>query len=1178
MKALKNRILALLLSTSVSAGAIAASGTSHAFAMMRPDESGSSDTAEASLNDAPEGEAIVMYSGKTQMQSNILSASIDNDVTVIQSLTFDVKENTEEGRLFAQSQPSLVRQNSSDFTVSLVKSDTLSTSQLISKLRSQPGVLKACPNYTSKIMSYSQDTYSDYQWALENTGQNGGTPGLDVNADTPALSSALKDGEEQVVAVVDSGIDYTHDDLKDRMWNNPFQNTGKLAGLHGYDFANLDDDPIDDNGHGTHCAGIIGASKDNDIGISGIATDDNIRLMALKYLNANGYGTAMGEFSSYNYIYKAQCLGVNVTAINNSWGASFDVYDEDAKEYFEMFQSLIDLTGSMGAVTVAAAGNSAEDNDVVYGFPSTIDSKYLVSVAASDENDELTTFSSYGANSVDIAAPGLNILSTVSYNNLHPTFLTDEQKEQAFYMYMPFDGAETEAVYEPDVIPLPSDNGKIAYSVSSSGKGAELSVEITSEKFFGKAADNSESLKLSVKNGVAGEKYKFYLPYYGQDGDNKGVFLYSYTGTYSISDSDANKQYIYIYDSDVNDDGTYNEENKQRIDIGSFGYCNKCWIPRIVNLPVSQKNKHKAICIEIPCEYDGDYSFYIDEFAVCRNDIDIEQYESKYDYYDGTSMAAPMVTGSVAAIAAANPEMSVDDRISMLYGCTRPSASLEGKVRTGGVLDLSGLENPNSAVNDCWADPGTGILHVRGSKLTDMEFTIDGKQPEMLEQSEYEITFDISEYANHEFALDIQNGETTKTKYLYFSSGNPAEISLADSSLMVYGGNMLNIDDSIYYCDRYGSVYSASPDKENANWCPVNPDSPLDPTIMDTTTSIQIITPDITLSSFVTDGNDIYTVAFSDFGYMQKNCLIRFNMQNTQWEKVCDLPDECNLLYEPAIGFYKGDLMVMGGYLAQSGTDSEEEYPVQSFCYSYSFKNDEWTEMQSLPEASYGGTAIELDGKLYVTLQKDNTDATLQRIWSFDGKTWNKNAAELPALAVNTMNPYNASVSVYDDKLVYIGVPAEGVGDIFTVDLADGAVESLNYYASYRQSDNFCTGTVCGNTLYVFQQISYDTLLDLFPLGGFPLFAEVEKGDITQDGQISMDDATMLLSYVAAVGAGITDATLTDGTNEAPEEMVRQAADVNGDGEITIADASLILTYYARLSAGMEVEWADLIS
>ncbi|MCD8219296.1 MAG: S8 family serine peptidase [Ruminococcus sp.] len=235
---------------------------------------------------------------------------------------------------------------------------------------------------------YENDPYAAHQWGLENTGQNGGTVGCDVNADSDAITIS-DDAGEQVIALVDTGIAYDHPDLADRMWENPFAGTGTLEGTCGYNFVDMTDDPLDDNGHGTHCAGIMAASVDDAQDVAGVVSGDQVKLMALKIFDAEWYSYEFAEFAAYHYIYQAQQLNVNVVAVNDSWGyGAIDEWDDG----FTIFETLINLVGENGALSIMAAGNDGMDCDTNTVLPSTWDSPYMITVAASDEQDRLALF------------------------------------------------------------------------------------------------------------------------------------------------------------------------------------------------------------------------------------------------------------------------------------------------------------------------------------------------------------------------------------------------------------------------------------------------------------------------------------------------------------------------------------------------------------------------------------------------------------------------------------------------------------------------------------------------------------------------------------------------------------------------------------------------------------------
>ena len=244
------------------------------------------------------------------------------------------------------------------------------------------------------------------QWALNNLGQNGGK----ANADIGALKAWVKTqgSKDVVVAVLDSGVDYNHVDLRGNMWTRPDSvpeyvddELGALDDVHGFDVDMNLGDPMDDNGHGTHCAGVIGAEGDNGEGIAGI--NWHVRVMPLKFLGRGGFGTTKAAIEAINYAIDRKKHGVNLRVISASWGST---------SKSKALGDVIKAAGDEGILFVAAAGNNGTDNDKRPHYPSNYDLPNVVSVAATDRADNLTSFSNFGVKTVHIAAPGKDILST----------------------------------------------------------------------------------------------------------------------------------------------------------------------------------------------------------------------------------------------------------------------------------------------------------------------------------------------------------------------------------------------------------------------------------------------------------------------------------------------------------------------------------------------------------------------------------------------------------------------------------------------------------------------------------------------------------------------------------------------------------------------------------------------
>jgi len=282
---------------------------------------------------------------------------------------------------------------------------------------SNPDVLYAEPDYvlsiipdqtgsnindvnSATILSIPNDDNFYYQWSFHNTGQTGGTPGADINA--LAAWDISTGSNSVVVAVIDTGVLYDHSDLSENIWNNTDEipgngkdddHNGYIDDVLGWNFVANTSDPIDDNHHGTHVSGIIGAVGNNSIGVAGV--NWQVKIMPLKAFDSAGYGDTSDAIKAVEY---ANANGAFV--ISNSWGGG------------SFSQGLKDAIDASPAVVVCAAGNSASNNDVLPVYPASYSSTNILSVAATDNNDILAWFSNYGLSFVDLAAPGTNIWST----------------------------------------------------------------------------------------------------------------------------------------------------------------------------------------------------------------------------------------------------------------------------------------------------------------------------------------------------------------------------------------------------------------------------------------------------------------------------------------------------------------------------------------------------------------------------------------------------------------------------------------------------------------------------------------------------------------------------------------------------------------------------------------------
>jgi subtilisin family serine protease len=250
------------------------------------------------------------------------------------------------------------------------------------------------------------------QWGLHNAGQTGGTADADINA--PEMWARVKGDKNLVVAVIDTGVNYEHPDLKANIWTNPGEipgngidddGNGVVDDVHGFNAVANNGNPMDDHGHGSHCAGVIGAESNNVHGGRGVMQD--VSIIGCKFLSASGGGTTSGAIACLDYLRNLKTRSVNpvnIIATSNSWGGGPS--SEALKDAIKAHQDL-------GILFVAAASNDSADNDVVETYPADYPLANIISVAASNSKDEKAYFSNFGKRSVHVGAPGEDILSTV---------------------------------------------------------------------------------------------------------------------------------------------------------------------------------------------------------------------------------------------------------------------------------------------------------------------------------------------------------------------------------------------------------------------------------------------------------------------------------------------------------------------------------------------------------------------------------------------------------------------------------------------------------------------------------------------------------------------------------------------------------------------------------------------
>lgn len=224
----------------------------------------------------------------------------------------------------------------------------------------------------------------------------------------------------KVIAVIDTGVDYTHPDLAANIWTNGAEvpangvdddGNGYVDDYRGYDFVSEDANPMDGHGHGTHVSGTIAAIGDNNVGVAGVAF--GCKVLPVKAIGDSGYGGYYDIIQSLDYVIKLKKAGAPIVGINLSIGGT---------QYSNAWYRAMQRARDADLIVLAAAGNSAENADNFPQYPAAFDVPNIVSVAAIDTGGRLTSFSNFGRHSVDIAAPGSEILSTIPMNGLEAVY------------------------------------------------------------------------------------------------------------------------------------------------------------------------------------------------------------------------------------------------------------------------------------------------------------------------------------------------------------------------------------------------------------------------------------------------------------------------------------------------------------------------------------------------------------------------------------------------------------------------------------------------------------------------------------------------------------------------------------------------------------------------------------
>ncbi|MBR3149607.1 MAG: S8 family serine peptidase [Eubacterium sp.] len=948
--------------------------------------------------------------------------------------------------------------------VAVLKSGSLTTKQMIKNLKSNPAVKYALPNYKVKATSITNDTYSDYQWALSNTGQNGGTPNLDTNPET-LWDNAKSSKEEQVVAIVDTGIDPEHPELKDKLWSNPYGK--KLLGKHGLDFTNTIDDgtPFDDNGHGTHCAGIIAAQADNNQGVSGI-NKANVKIMALKFLDESGSGSTADALAAYEYIQRAVELGTNVVACNNSWGG---LGDENERM---LFDSIYDELGKLGVISFVAAGNESSNLDeTVYDFfddetycalPACCNSEYCITVAASNEKDELADFSNFSTQYVDVAAPGANILSTVSYDCFNPTVYSQAQKDQLCAEYQDYNAAIDDTSFGyPKKVEIKSED-------YSEGTKTEISQDVG----FGL---DSQSLKIKFNDITESEDEN--------DDDEDGVKYYAFEMPFTLDDADKNYSVsimgklsanasCYVYDVPAS------KSVKSILDKESSIYLwgtkiDNFWEHKYYDIDMEEvsdsedytkaKDRKLVFLVEVA---EAGAQFTIDDLAISSQDADKSSF-GKYDFYCGTSMATPYATGAAALIKNADSTATAEDIINIIKNAGRHSDNLEDKTETAKVLSLDNVNAVPPLITNVSYNKN-GDVEIQGSFREISSVMINGEEVNPKSITNSLITVRDNNYSTKRLDVTVSN-PTGDDFFFTMLSKKPSYATVSVNKVPdVLDGFAVPTRDKAYFVSGQGEIGYASYNASN-NQYSYKDVAKLDVKKIFSDSNSYNVTGAVLL------GNKMYVTVLSVIKSEFTDKILGYNsaigcvdLINKTTTYLAELPEE--IAMGSSLALYNNEIYLLGGY----SIDTNE---FLSDVYKFNASNNSFAKTSyALPEGRAFTSFIQYNDKL-VGVGGANEYYMAPDIISFDGSSWttfpqifdSDDSVSYYIGSYNSLQIYPANLGYGENGIFVCGSFIYDIGDTYIINPDSRSVTAVNACVRKSFEDNQVIGTTVQGSFIGFE-------------------------------------------------------------------------------------------------------------
>ncbi len=795
------------------------------------------DTAEPSCSYV-EGEALVVYhsSGlsceKAKTDGALSAQSVEDETSVLADSGFAVGKTwnlsaadetesaavaSKSGALSVQSEGSGLDATASDTRVALVSRDGMDTMSLVDALEALDFVEVAAPNYIYELSSLPDDPLLKTQNALVGDGSVSYESAYDAEVSTGTT--------DNVVAIIDSGVDYTHPDLKNQMWTNPGTLGLGPVGTHGLNALEGGYDIMPGSSyyesHGTHCAGIAAAQTDNATGIAGISgANSHTKIMGVKVSSSSAVDAA-SITSAYEYIIAAKIAGVNVVSANDSWGVGV---------FNPVFDYMVNQAGKVGILSLVAAGNSgmdAKDDTVI-----STESPYVIVVGANNAKGNLASYSSFNATMVDVTAPGCTICSTVpsSCTSFFTPLLSKLLGNTNLDYYTTIAGSIGQTGWKAV---LTDTDGKSLSTEAQTAltldvqDGSGVAFQILGQDALRITIDLDKLAALGLDPTSCQVRIAWTIdnPYYGKTGIAASDYACNmYIMTCGDNPKTAWEADAHLFTSSGADCVPEDTLASARRDASS------CMTGQLQDIDTADQTVTAGFTLKLTTldEKIGIVSCLASGYGFGKNtnpSTDSSSALVPYGFASGTSMAAPAMTGVVAELAALYPDETALELRGRICGGTVASSNPDDsdKTASGGRFSFASATDNDLVSANTWSLSSDGMeVTINGYALGDATLTVDGTAITPTTRTDAAITFTadaaLFDGAVHRFDVkDASTGRTFKASYRTPDGSVDSLVRLGDLPTVSDSatGSLISATDRLFLADEMGDYLYSSDNPEN---------------------------------------------------------------------------------------------------------------------------------------------------------------------------------------------------------------------------------------------------------------------------------------------------------------------------------------------------------------------------